>query len=221
MASFSSAVIFLVIAVPWHIAAGMANPSQGQQAGAVPTRGKCTWFFLVLFLQRTGAPVSQSQGSTRLRYGSAVALLGIARGLVDAVDRICVQGARSGADEVFRRRVRVPRHDQAWNLLGIWAGFVMVFFSFSTRQEYYALPALPPIALMIGGWLNREEKCHARDPRRIAGRRIAVVLFFLGMIGPLSPGTWHTRPSPGARDGYFQFAYAKSRRLCAVPGPFS
>ncbi len=61
------------------------------------------------------------------------------------------------------RRVRLPRHDQAWNLLGIWAAFVMVFFSFSTRQEYYALPALPPIALMIGGWLGREEKCSARD----------------------------------------------------------
>jgi hypothetical protein len=99
------------------------------------------------------------------------------------------------------RRIRVPRPDQAWNLLGIWAAFVMLFFSFSTRQEYYALPALPPIALMIGGWLNREEKCHARDLRRIAGRRIAVVLFLLGMIGavlaaylairarPLAPGT--------------------------------
>jgi hypothetical protein len=77
----------------------------------------------------------------------------------------------------------------------------MVFFSFSTRQEYYALPALPPIALMIGGWLGREEKCSARDPRRIAGRRIAIVLFLLGAMGsilaaylairgrPLAPGS--------------------------------
>jgi 4-amino-4-deoxy-L-arabinose transferase-like glycosyltransferase len=77
----------------------------------------------------------------------------------------------------------------------------MIFFSFSTRQEYYALPALPPIALMIGGWLGREEKCSARDPRRIAGRRIAIVLFLLGAMGsilaaylairgrPLAPGS--------------------------------
>jgi hypothetical protein len=81
------------------------------------------------------------------------------------------------------RRLRMQPYDQAWNLLGIWAAFVMVFFSFSTRQEYYSLPALPPLALMIGGWLNREEKCHARDPRRIAGRRIAIVLFLLGSAG--------------------------------------
>jgi hypothetical protein len=99
------------------------------------------------------------------------------------------------------RRARLPRHDQAWNLLGIWAAFIMVFFSFSTRQEYYALPALPPIALMIGGWLDREEKSSARAPGRIAGRRIAVVLFLLGALGsilaaylairgrPLAPGT--------------------------------
>ena len=54
------------------------------------------------------------------------------------------------------RRVRLAPYDQAWNLLAVWAAFVMVFFSFSTRQEYYALPALPPIALMIGGWLAQE-----------------------------------------------------------------
>ncbi len=33
---------------------------------------------------------------------------------------------------------------------------------------------------MIGGWLDREEKSSARDPGRVAGRRIAVVLFLLG-----------------------------------------
>jgi hypothetical protein len=81
------------------------------------------------------------------------------------------------------RRIQLPRHDQAWNLLGVWAAFVMVFFSFSTRQEYYVLPALPPLALMIGGWLAREEQASARSPGRVAGRRIAVALFLLGCVG--------------------------------------
>ena len=31
-----------------------------------------------------------------------------------------------------------------------WAGFVMVFFTLSTTQEYYSLPAYPALALLIG-----------------------------------------------------------------------
>jgi hypothetical protein len=77
---------------------------------------------------------------------------------------------------------------------------VMLFFSFSTRQEYYVLPALPPLALMIGGWLDREENCSAGDPLRIAGRRISIVLFFLGATGSLLAAylAFHAHPpAPG------------------------
>src|SRR4029077_20329730 len=40
-------------------------------------------------------------------------------------------------------------------LLG--AFFVIFFFSFSTRQEYYILPALPSFALLLGSCLGEEE----------------------------------------------------------------
>jgi hypothetical protein len=83
-------------------------------------------------------------------------------------------------------------------LLSIWAGAILVFFSFSTRQEYYSLPALPALALLIGGWLEREP----RDSRaREAGLRVARALFGIGIISfviaetlffwtkPLPPGT--------------------------------
>ena len=86
--------------------------------------------------------------------------------------------------------VRVRSRDQ--NLLLLWAGLVMVFFSFSTRQEYYSLPALPPLALLIGGWLAEEEsRC---------GRRIAWVLCGLGAVGGLLAAylAWHAQPlTPG------------------------
>jgi hypothetical protein len=97
---------------------------------------------------------------------------------------------------VFKAIVPV-RTDQAWKLLAIWAAVVMLFFSFSTRQEYYALPALPPLALMIGGWLSREENS-ARDPLRIAGRRIAIVLFLLGATGGLLAAYLAIRAQPPA-----------------------
>jgi hypothetical protein len=37
----------------------------------------------------------------------------------------------------------------------------MIFFSFSTRQEYYVLPALPALALLTGDWLSKHARATA------------------------------------------------------------
>jgi hypothetical protein len=49
----------------------------------------------------------------------------------------------------------------------------MGFFSFSTRQEYYVLPALPMLALIVGAWMSREERSAIMSPERRSGRRVA------------------------------------------------
>lgn len=38
-----------------------------------------------------------------------------------------------------------------------WAGFLLVFFTFSTTQEYYSMPCYPALALLIGAAMAREE----------------------------------------------------------------
>jgi 4-amino-4-deoxy-L-arabinose transferase-like glycosyltransferase len=166
----SSLFIFLIIALPWHIAAGIANPSQGQVHGFF-------WFYFINehLLRYLNRRVPRDYDTVPLLLFWVLLGAFLVPWIAFVFRALVPVRMRSSL-----RRVRLPRHDQAWNLLAIWAAFVMVFFSFSTRQEYYSLPALPPLALMIGGWLNREEKCSVRDPRRIAGRRIAVVLFLLG-----------------------------------------
>jgi 4-amino-4-deoxy-L-arabinose transferase-like glycosyltransferase len=166
----SSLLLFLIIALPWHIAAGIANPSQGQVHGFF-------WFYFINehLLRYLNRRVPRDYDTVPLLLFWALLGAFLVPWIAFVFRALVPVRMRSSL-----RRVRLPRHDQAWNLLAIWAAFVMVFFSFSTRQEYYSLPALPPLALMIGGWLNREEKCSARDPRRIAGRRIAIVLFLLG-----------------------------------------
>ncbi len=40
----------------------------------------------------------------------------------------------------------------------LWAGLILVFFTFSARQEYYSLPAIPALALMVGGLLARADR---------------------------------------------------------------
>jgi 4-amino-4-deoxy-L-arabinose transferase-like glycosyltransferase len=169
----SSLLVFLLIALPWHIAAARANPG-------------FLWFYfvnehLLRYLNRR-VPRDYDTVPLLLFWGLLGAWL------------------VPWSAFVFKALGRVRRDDQAWSLLGVWAAFVMVFFSFSTRQEYYSLPALPPLALMIGGWLSKEENCSARDPHRIAGRRIAIVLFLLGITASFVAG-WllihsHT-PLPG------------------------
>jgi len=198
---FSSLLVFLVIAVPWHIAAGIANPSQGYPSGTVPTTGNVHGFFWFYFINEQvfrylnrRVPRDYDTVPLLLFWGLlAVWLMPWIAFVFNALGPIRMRSSL--------HRVRLPRHAQAWNLLGIWAAVVMIFFSFSTRQEYYALPALPPIALMIGGWLVQEERCSARAPGRIAGRRIAITLFVLGASGSMLAAYLALRalpPAPGA-----------------------
>ena len=76
--------------------------------------------------------------------------------------------------------------DQTRLLLGLWAATVMLFFSFSTRQEYYVLPALPALILLLAGWLHEEADEAATfslgQHRLRSGRRIALTLFVLGSV---------------------------------------
>lgn len=181
----SSLLVFLIIALPWHIAAGIANPSQGYPNGTMPTPGNVHGFFWFYFvneqvLRYLNRRIPRDYDTVPLLLFWALLGVWLAPWIAFAFQAIVPARMRSSL-----HCVRLPRHDQAWNLLVVWAAFVMVFFSFSTRQEYYSLPALPPVALMIAGWLGREEKCSARDPRRIAGRRIAIVLFLLGTMGSI------------------------------------
>jgi 4-amino-4-deoxy-L-arabinose transferase-like glycosyltransferase len=185
---FSSLLVFLLIAFPWHVLAGIANPSQGNPGGTIPAAGNVHGFFWFYFINEQ---VLRYLNRRVPRDYDTVPLL-LFWGLIAA-------WLMPWIAFVFKAIVPV-RTDQAWRLLGIWAAVVMVFFSFSTRQEYYALPALPPLALMIGGWLAREENSSARDPLRIAGRRIAIVLFLLGTTGGLLAAYLAIRaqaPTPG------------------------
>jgi 4-amino-4-deoxy-L-arabinose transferase-like glycosyltransferase len=185
---FSSLLVFLLIALPWHLAAGIANPSQGNPGGTVPAVGNVHGFFWFYFVNEQ--VLRYLNRRVPRDYDTVPLLLFWGLLAVWLMPWIAF---------VFKAIVPV-RKDQAWRLLVIWAAVVMVFFSFSTRQEYYALPALPPLALMIGGWLAGEEKCSARDPLRIAGRRIAIVLFVLGATGGLLAAYLAIRaqaPAPG------------------------
>ena len=50
-----------------------------------------------------------------------------------------------------------------------WSGFLLLFFSFSTTQEYYSMPIYPALALLLGGAMSSIE---LRNSRWIKGGNI-------------------------------------------------
>jgi 4-amino-4-deoxy-L-arabinose transferase-like glycosyltransferase len=58
----------------------------------------------------------------------------------------------------------------------LWILVVLVGFSFTARLEYNLMTALPPMALLAGGWLAEDEALPHHQ-----GRIAAWILFFLGM----------------------------------------
>ena len=81
----------------------------------------------------------------------------------------------------LRGRLDLPA--QASLLFALWAFVVIGFFSFSTRQEYYTIPALPGLALLIGGWLGKESASPDGSWERRVGRISSTVLLVLAFAG--------------------------------------
>jgi hypothetical protein len=79
-------------------------------------------------------------------------------------------------------RSRLTRRQKANLLFFLWALVIVGFFSFSTRQEYYTIPALPGMALLVGGWLMHESESTPDSAPRRAGRISATVLLGFGLI---------------------------------------
>jgi 4-amino-4-deoxy-L-arabinose transferase-like glycosyltransferase len=77
----------------------------------------------------------------------------------------------------FWRATAAPDQARRGRLLLLWAAVVMVFFSASsTRIEYYSLPALPALCLVLGWRLSGAFES-SRD------RGLLVALFLLGLLG--------------------------------------
>jgi 4-amino-4-deoxy-L-arabinose transferase-like glycosyltransferase len=94
----------------------------------------------------------------------------------------------------------MTRRQRANLLFLLWALVIVGFFSFSTRQEYYTIPAIPGMALLIGGWLSRERTSPAGSPERRAGRTSATALLVIGVIAAAAGFglLWFSKPpTPG------------------------
>ena len=172
MRLISSTLVLLLIAAPWHIAAAIENPPAGQSRGFL-------WFYFVNehFLRYLGKRIPHDYDTVPLLIFWALVFLWLfpwSAFLVQALAQVPHRWSqwRSGLNQ----------RQRAMLLYAVWAAVILLFFSFSTRQEYYAVPALPALALLIGGWLQEEADSPADSRLRRAGRIGSGVLAVLGIV---------------------------------------
>src|SRR5262249_33025443 len=64
----------------------------------------------------------------------------------------------------------------------IWILAIILFFSFSTRQEYYTMPTYPAFALLIGYSLAKRERETSENAGSKLLSSLQVALFALGIL---------------------------------------
>ena len=169
----SSTLVFFLMAAPWHVLAAVRNPPQGSVRGFL-------WFYFInehlyRFLNKR-VPAGYDTVPLFIFWGLLLAwLLPWSVFLAEALRQIPVR--------LRALRGKLSRPQRANLLFFLWAMVIVVFFSFSTRQEYYTIPALPGMALLVGAWLARESAPVADEQARRAGRISAAVLLTCGVAG--------------------------------------
>ncbi len=167
----SSTVVFLVLAAPWHILAAIRNPAQGQARGFL-------WFYFVnehimRFLNKRVPPGYDTVPLVLFWALLVLWLVPWAVFLPQAFRDVPLR---------MSQRASLDGRKKANLLFFLWALMILLFFSFSTRQEYYTIPALPGIALLAGEWLASESAADASEADLRAGLRSSLVLMVVGVL---------------------------------------
>jgi 4-amino-4-deoxy-L-arabinose transferase-like glycosyltransferase len=191
---FTGVLLFLAIAVPWHILAGLRNPDQGNPVGNIPTPGHVHGFFyfyfinehVLRFLGKRYPHDYNKQPWFAYWLGQLVWLfpwsLFLPAALVrawrnrrifgsdlryDATNTIQFLDPRMSAHEASATAARLRFRARTGLLLSICAGFILVFFAISTNQEYYTFPAWFALLILITGSLATIEEAPEGNARWI------------------------------------------------------
>jgi 4-amino-4-deoxy-L-arabinose transferase-like glycosyltransferase len=167
----SSFLVFLLIAAPWHLLAGFRNPAQGQAQGFF-------WFYFInehfLRYLKKRYPADYDTVPLGIFWGLMLVWLMPWTAFI-------VQAVRQVPAKLAAFRDGLSRQQRATLIFALWPLLILLFFSFSSRQEYYVLPGLPGMALLLGGWMAREAVSPADSKERRNGKISSLVLAVIGV----------------------------------------
>lgn len=233
MRLFGGLVLFLLIGAPWHILCGLANPDHGHPISNVPTFGNVHGFFYFYFINehflrflglRYPHDYNKQPGWvywlgqliwlfpwslflpvvlrrawrnrhnfwSDLHYRSTNTLHFLKPNLT------AIEASSTAAWLRFRARTNL--------LLALYAGFLLIFFSISTNQEYYTWPAYLALLMLAAGALSAaEENPEAMERgsavnRWLGGIHLAFAVVGLLVAAALAYGLWSSRHLPYVSD---------------------
>ncbi|MBV8629730.1 MAG: glycosyltransferase family 39 protein [Silvibacterium sp.] len=229
---FTGILLLLAIAAPWHILAGLRNPDQGNPAGNIPTPGHVHGFFyfyfinehVLRFLGKRFPHDYNKQPWFVFWLGQLVWIFpwslflpaAVVRGWrnlrifasdlrYDATNTIQFLDPRMSAHEASSLAARLRFRARTTLLLSLYAGFILIFFSISTNQEYYTFPAWFALLMLITGSLAMIEqeppanslslsaaRINARS-RWLSGAHAAFAVVGLVIAAALGYGLWTSR----------------------------
>jgi 4-amino-4-deoxy-L-arabinose transferase-like glycosyltransferase len=124
--------VFLIVVLPWFVLVALANPEF------------LHFFFVREHFERFAADVGHPEGPF---YYIPILLAGPLPWTAVAFGLGATKAGRAAFGEI---------DPEQRNFLLIWAGSIIVFFTAaSSKLPPYVLPAMPPLALLLGSWLHR------------------------------------------------------------------
>ncbi len=162
---FSGALIFLIIAAPWHIIAARAMPpifDFTMHSGPGEYHGFFWFYFMnehVLRFLGLRYPHDYNTVPRLLFWLMNLLWLFPWSFYFPAAAKLSYKPV----DRAGRTRL----------LALCWAGFLLLFFTFSTTQEYYSMPIYPALALLVGSALATAKLSSETRWLRIGSRTIA------------------------------------------------
>jgi len=146
----SGTLIVLLVAAPWHVLATLHNPpyfSFSLHSGPGEYHG-FLWFFFMneQFLRFLNLRYPRDYNTVPRLYFWLFHLIWLFPWSVYI-------------PAIFKLSFRpVDRAGQTRLLALCWIGFLLIFFSFSTTQEYYSMPCYPAFALLLGYAMATHDK---------------------------------------------------------------
>src|SRR6266478_3955980 len=127
--SLKATLLFLLIAVPWHVAIGLRNPG-------------FFWFYFINehVLRFLGKRYPMDYGTVPLLPFWLLHLVWLFPWSFYLITLFRPSNLKRSVED----------SPSGFTLPLAWALVILLFFSFSTRLEYYTMPALPALALLAG-----------------------------------------------------------------------
>jgi 4-amino-4-deoxy-L-arabinose transferase-like glycosyltransferase len=180
---FTGSLFFLAIAGPWHVLAGIRNPH-------------FFWFYFVnehymRFLGRRIPKDYNKQTNSLYWTLHLVWLFPWSLYLPVALRRPIANWIAHRKQRDVKPKPTLNFRSRTELLCLAWAGVTLVFFSFSTNQEYYTFPAYLPILLLIAEKLADEEEWGSPSYLLWSSGALAVICIASSIV--LTLGLWNSR----------------------------